>query len=292
MFPLVFIVELLLFAFSDAGIQRIVGGTDAKEKEFPYSVSIRRTEFEEMFGYGNHICGGALIDNQTVITAAHCVFDKFGNFLGQPNSYTIAVGSIYRSFRETHEVVRTSKKIIVHPEYSMDTMYNDIALIHLNESIPIDGAYVNPVPLATKSFPEESPCVVSGWGHMKIPGFEGKFIAENMQKANVFILSKSDCAKNYTKEDYVVWEKQICVGVIGKEIDSCQGDSGGPLVCNGVLAALVSTGTGCATPGFPGIYTDIPQYLDFIQNAKKSLKLEENNIPPMADDCSDMNELF
>lgn len=62
---------------------KIIGGRDAEENEFPYVVSIRRAELENLLGYPIHVCGGSIVSSNTVLTASHCLFDPFGNHLHQ-----------------------------------------------------------------------------------------------------------------------------------------------------------------------------------------------------------------
>lgn len=75
-------MQLIIFyciffvALSSAQISPyIINGRDALENEFPYIVSVRRTELELLEGFPYHVCGGSIIDEVTVITAAHCLFD-------------------------------------------------------------------------------------------------------------------------------------------------------------------------------------------------------------------------
>lgn len=90
--------------------------------------------------------------------------------------------------------------------------------------------------------------------------------------AHVYLYNREWCKTAYqTLPDSVV-----CAGVYGGGIDACQGDSGGPLVCNGVLAGIVSNGYGCALAGFPGIYTDVTRFTDWIR-ANDSPTLRANN---------------
>lgn len=67
-------------------------------------------------------------------------------------------------------------------------------------------------------------------------------------------------------------EGMICAGnFIDGLIDSCQGDSGGPFVCNKVLYGIVSFGKGCGLPFFPGVYTKVSYFKDWILSESKKL---------------------
>ena len=54
----------------------------------------------------------------------------------------------------------------------------------------------------------------------------------------------------------------ICAGEAGK--DSCQGDSGGPMTCSGKHCGIVSWGYGCAAAGYPGVYAETSNFIDWI----------------------------
>jgi secreted trypsin-like serine protease len=86
--------------------------------------------------------------------------------------------------------------------------------------------------------------------------------------AEVPIVDFEVCKSSYSSENINLYKNKICAGIAGK--DSCQGDSGGPLVCSGTLTGLVSFGIDCAHENFPGVYTDVAKYLNWIENYTSS----------------------
>lgn len=94
--------------------------------------------------------------------------------------------------------------------------------------------------------------------------------SSTLQQAPVPILKKSLC-----NIIYKLPESQLCAGFLQGGIDACQGDSGGPLVCSGRLAGIISWGVGCADPGYPGVYTNVSHFLEWIRIANSSLDYSE-----------------
>lgn len=80
-----------------------------------------------------------------------------------------------------------------------------------------------------------------------------------------------------------LYNGMLCVGHLEGGKDSCQGDSGGPLICNGKLAGVVSWGYQCATPNYPGIYTDVKYFTDWMQSAIDAGPEVLANCPPDVD---------
>ncbi|XP_022906936.2 serine protease 30-like [Onthophagus taurus] len=267
-------VILTLFSFSGAVINfsdvscgkqtlrfgKIVGGRDAQKHEFPWMVSITRR--------GGHFCGGTLITNQHVLTAAHCLCTGIGEDTMLPATIkaTISQHDLTTSDTAAYEVGVNS--ISVHPQYSCKKARNDIAIIELASKVQwSDSANPACLPSFESSRLQETIATVAGWGWTKEHGRK----ATTLQKANVNIVDKETCQSWYASQGKKtkIQSGQICAGYEQGGIDSCWADSGGPLMVHSegrvVVVGVVSTGIGCARPFLPGLYTNVADYVDWIK---------------------------
>ncbi|KAE8589253.1 hypothetical protein XENTR_v10017480 [Xenopus tropicalis] len=216
---------------------KIVGGYHCS---VPYQVSLNA---------GYHFCGGSLINEHWVVSAAHCYQSKMELRIGENNIELL----------EGTEQFIQSAKIIRHPQYNSWTIDNDIMLIQLQEPAQLNNE-VQPIPLPTECPPVGSICLISGWGNTLSNGVN---YPDLLQCIEAPILSDQECRQSYPGS---ITDNMICVGYLEGGIDSCQGDSGGPVVCDRELQGVVSWGRGCALPGYPGVYTKVCNYLSWIRD--------------------------
>ncbi|KAK9875214.1 hypothetical protein WA026_006004 [Henosepilachna vigintioctopunctata] len=225
---------------------RIVGGTVAYIREFPYQISLQYNK--------EHVCGGSVLNEYYILTAAHCVYR------GQIENFDVRAGSSYTT---EGGVISPVCVIIRNGLYSNKTENNDIAIIKLCVKLPL-GENIKPIPLPDPNIVLKpgSLATVSGWGYTAENAGQ---ISVELRKVDVPLVDTFICRVLYLGEGTVT-KNMICAGNIaqgGK--DSCQGDSGGPLVQNGVLIGVVSWGYGCARPRYPGVYTKVSNFRDFIK---------------------------
>ncbi|KAL0970563.1 hypothetical protein UPYG_G00243780 [Umbra pygmaea] len=232
--------------------KRVVGGVEAKPTQIQWQVAIQER--------GRIDCGGAYIGGCWVLTAAHCVRPK-------PESYHIKF-SLWkkRSVQGTTDIVPV-KNIIIHHKFDSNTYENDIALIEM-EKLPFRQECFehNPavsavcVPWSVQQFNPNHTCSISGWGRKR----DGSS-ADTLLWANVSLIENCD---RYYKTRFK--DGMMCAGDLEGNVDSCQGDSGGPLVCQdssglSYLWGIVSWGEKCGQANFPGVYTQVAHYFEWIR---------------------------
>ncbi|KAM0669819.1 hypothetical protein ACQRIU_000214 [Beauveria bassiana] len=235
-------VTALCAALAAAGTidRRIIGAENATENEFPSIVSVQNA--------GSHICGGTLLDNTTVLTAAHCAYSL------KPR------GTRRYSDPQTGGVVAAVASITKHPAYttrrSKAERYpaNDVAIIKLltpiGESEKIRFATLPPDGWTAT---ENSTAIAAGWG---IQNFNENVATTTLAKVLVPIRPSQDCAA------FSVTEDTICAGAIGK--DTAKGDSGGPLIDPNTGHLIGVTTTGPANQVNKGVYAKTSSYIPFI----------------------------
>ncbi|HOF20610.1 MAG TPA: trypsin-like serine protease [Bacteroidales bacterium] len=232
---------------------KIVGGTDADIADFPWQV---------YYEAGQYICGGSIISEDWVITAAHCTRNKDGTAVplnemfvkaGATNPYQAQSGKKY-----------LISEVIVHENFNNRTLDNDLALLRLQH--PVDVVNAKAVRLLTAADALEGatdPGVmtwVTGWGLTQVFPEEFPWV---LQKVQLPIVSKEQAS--------VVWknisDNVVMAGYRNADRDACNGDSGGPLVVSVSgeyrLAGITSWGSeDCDTYS---AYTRISAYEDWIR---------------------------
>ncbi|XP_070543867.1 serine protease hepsin-like [Ptychodera flava] len=228
---------------------QIVGGREAVPGSWPWQVSLRQL--------GVHVCGGSLIDSKWILTAAHC----FGSGPGVPSSWSVVLGEHNLRLSDGTEQTLQVSRIIKHENYNDLTSYNDVALMELSEPVVFTDQ-VQPVCLANTPLADGSMCTITGWGDTENTG--AYWI---LQEADVPSITNEKCQDKYSKPG--VSDGMLCAGYDQGGIDACQGDSGGPLVWQDSTGVwdqhgITSWGVGCAEPDYPGVYTRVSEYFDWI----------------------------
>jgi secreted trypsin-like serine protease len=230
-------------ANADQDNQQIVGGDRASIADHPYMVYLTTPD-------GFQFCGGSLVDDNKVVTAAHCTTGK------QPADVSVVAGR--EDKQSTAGIVSKVKEIWVHPDFTDVRSGSDVSVLTLTERLPYDS-----LALPKKDDPDlykaGEPGLVLGWGRTAANGQPSRYLL----KASVPVMNDGDCSKAYPSYKA---EAMVCAGVPEGGVDTCQGDSGGPLIVDGKLAGITSWGEGCAGPGKPGVYTRLTAYRDLLED--------------------------
>jgi uncharacterized repeat protein (TIGR01451 family) len=251
---------------------QIVGGQNADVGEWPWQIGITDN-------FWNGFCGGSIISERWILTAAHCVV----------SSGTVSATSTVRVIAGIHTIsagggqIVLVDSIVVPSAYSGTTRDTDYALLHLASSITFNSN-VAKIALATSGdaslFAPGAIATVTGWGTLS----SGGSAPDILQEVEVPILSNTDCATKLIG----ITANMLCAGFDEGGKDSCQGDSGGPLVVpdgkgGWIQVGVVSWGDGCADPNLPGVYTRVSQFTSDIQStmlaASSDLKITKTAAP-------------
>ncbi|CAM4656413.1 unnamed protein product [Leuciscus chuanchicus] len=206
----------------------IVNGTEAKPHSRPYMVSLQTN--------GQHICGGFLISDQFVLTAAHC--------RNKNEILTAVVGAHNLKNENEGSVCIGVKSYIKHQDIK-----NDIMLLQLERKLK-PSKHVDWISLPKKeSIDKKDPdCSVAGWGSLAINGPR----SDRLMEAKVKIVDNATCKKKWGKKRKYSESKMMCAYGHG---GSCKGDSGGPLVCGNTAVGVTSFGDPhqCNLPKYPNL---------------------------------------
>lgn len=154
--------------------------------------------------------------------------------------------------------VRQVKSLNIHDKYNPSTLANDLAIVSLEKEFTKTNT-LYPSKRASSAPPPGQLCALAGWG---VTAENSQSISPSLQRVNLEVISFEHCNTAYQG---ALVKGMMCASAPGR--DACQGDSGGALICQNRVAGVVSFGSGCAHPTFPGVYMDITHYEKWIGKA-------------------------
>ncbi|XP_035272258.1 mast cell protease 4-like isoform X2 [Anguilla anguilla] len=236
----------LLIALGQAAQQDsgIVNGKEARPHSRPYMVSVQQ---------GNeHFCGGFLVSNSFVMTAAHCGERR--------ESLTVLLGA-HDISKEKKSIRVKVAKYHIHPKYNASTLENDIMLLQLKTAVQKSKKVDRiPLPKRDEDIKPKTLCSVAGWGATETNGA----LSSRLLEVNVSVVDRKLCQEIWNEP---ITNRMVCAGGIVGNRGICQGDSGGPLVCSGEAVGIVSFNykKNCTYPNRPNVYTQISKFLPWIK---------------------------
>ncbi|XP_036970969.1 mast cell protease 1A-like isoform X1 [Acanthopagrus latus] len=215
----------------------IIHGQIAPRNQMLYMASVQTRS--------GHHCGGSLISDNFVLTAAHC--DHHGLESVVLGTHNLRSGGTVR------RIVQRCR----YPYYQHHTTGGDIMLLKLSPRVPEGGTIRHiSLPSPNMKLQHNQVCQVAGWGVTEA----GRGVAD-LRVVDVSVVDQNVCRRQWSG----IPANVICAGGYQTLKGACNGDSGGPLVCNGVAAGVVSYGDqGCRDPRFPNVYTDVSKFRRWI----------------------------
>lgn len=252
---------------SSVSTSRIVNGQKSKLNGWPWIAAVGYSN-PDIPGSVDYLCGGTLITSRHVVTAMHCLIDgltsvRLGELiLGDDNDGA------------SPEEVKVAK-IIKNENYNGKSFDNDIAILELERDVAFRTG-IKPIcltkdPELAKKF-ENTGLFIAGWGATSFKGPTSKTLLEGIIRP----IPRDECQAKFSSfRNVAITPQKICARDLQDKVDACQGDSGGPLMAwelkgdgspaRFYLVGVVSFGYKCAAPGFPGVYTRVTEYVDWIQ---------------------------
>ncbi|XP_068627076.1 trypsin CFT-1-like [Battus philenor] len=242
---------LLIISAAPRKPNRIVGGSVTTIEAYPYTAAMLHTW--NLVDYWQ-ACGGTIINQRSILSAAHCFYRDAAN------RWRIRVGSTWAN---SDGVVYSIALIINHSDYNPYTVDNDISVLRSSTNFVIsDTILAASIAGPNYVLPDNEPVTAVGWGATSVNGPS----SEQLRHVEVWTVNHSICKQRYADIRLTVTENMLCSGwldVGGR--DQCQGDSGGPLIHNNVIVGICSWGEQCALSRYPGVNTRVSRFTAWIQ---------------------------
>ncbi|XP_067633521.1 trypsin eta-like [Eurosta solidaginis] len=253
-FALSFCLSVTLASYVTAET-RIMCGTEVDITAAPHLVSLRYKHNSSLPFI--HRCSATIYSAELVLTTARCVIGL------KPQQLQIVAGSSYRL--QSIGYITLVNSIIIHPDFNIWFIDNDLALLRLQ--IPLtksDWFAFEPIALSRSLPVNDAIATVAGWGGATEERADN---SDRLQEASVRMLSAAECRQAYGEGR--ISKAMLCAGVVsptGVVIDACRGDAGSTLVSNGLAVGLVSWSNGCGREGYPGVYTNLVYFKQWIES--------------------------
>uniref|UniRef100_A0A8D8RT84 Serine proteinase stubble n=1 Tax=Cacopsylla melanoneura TaxID=428564 RepID=A0A8D8RT84_9HEMI len=238
---------------------RINQGKPSEANDWPWTVALKRPYERDNF------CGGVLINERWVLTAAHCILF---NGLKKVTDLIVRLGEYdFSKTNETQFIDIPAMAVRAFPRFSEQNYEHDIALVKLSKKV-VYNAFVRPVCLPQPGeFYEDSTAIVTGWGTLSYGGEKSDILME----VPIPVWKLADCRKQFSQN---IFDTNLCAGGYKGGQDSCQADSGGPLLFQRsnkqwTIIGVVSWGINCGLT--PGVYVQVNNYLKWIYNNAKDV---------------------
>lgn len=221
-------------------------------------------------------CGATFLGDKWVLTAAHCVDDEDVSF------FQMNVGEY--DLKDGAENAIDIAKVFIHPLYDADNIDNDIAIVELVSSVDAPAVEIAEPSVTNDYAVEMGQATVAGWGGRTGYGANGgetSDFPDILHQVDLRLMTNQQCNDILDYDIPLVNDNMICAAIPEGGKGSCQGDSGGPLVINtgaGVQqVGIVSWGIGCAAAGYPGVYTRVSEYKDWIEAISNGISVTQIN---------------
>ncbi|CAL1295092.1 unnamed protein product [Larinioides sclopetarius] len=243
--------------------QRTVSGKDSLPGEWCWQVAVINVQ-------NQYMCGGALIGDSWIITAAHCVAGS----IKENQAIFVRAGVTDLKSSEDNNKGQTIRVVstFIHHNFNSINLDNNVALLKLQKPVDLNNVCVVCLPTSGQMPAGNAKCTVTGYGFITKEGE----MSLKIRAAEVPIVDDTECMTNVTEalvNPFILPASSFCAGGESQQ-DDCQGDAGGPLACeisgHHELIGLVSWTLGCGRNDVPSIYVKVPAFMGWINQVISS----------------------